>query len=225
MDDSACPQALLPWPGSLSITLGPLKQGHCCFSVLSTASLHERQTIRGKGDSSFEIYCSRKYVSVYGASHLNRDNLPSWKGQPTNGRTLFALLSRESQLIPLSAHGFFLLPNYSLPPAIPHSSAFIFLILTISFASAPLSSSFINKHTYCISLLHKSQLQTSQDACHDILFQSPDYTRSLSLQTRAILLSFLPWCNAKGQLPSRVINGNYYNNKLKENYFATQWNI
>lgn len=47
----------------------------------------------------------------------------------------------------------------------------------------------------------------------------------LSLQTRTILLWFLPWCNAKGKLSCQVINGNYYNSKCKKNYFSTKLNI
>lgn len=47
----------------------------------------------------------------------------------------------------------------------------------------------------------------------------------LSLQRRAILLWFLPWCNAKGKLSCQVINDNYYNSKFKKNSFAAKLNI
>lgn len=173
MDAGAWPWALLPWPGSLDITSGPLKdpttapssgppltlgqpcscwtseQGHCGFLCLPPGHcVRSRPSVERKTATVRLAASGSPFHWLEHHTLMEITYSSSWNGQPAYGKMLFSLLSHKPQLITLSAHGFVLLPKYSQLPVISHSSAFIFLTLPIiSFASGTLSSSSIKRYS------------------------------------------------------------------------------
>lgn len=198
VDVGAWPWALLPWPGSLGMMSGPLKdpttapqlrppplhwgspapaapseQGHCGFLCLPPGHCVRSRPSVGRETATVRLAASRSpfhWLEHHTLMEITYSS--SWNGQPAYGKMFFfsavtwamtdnnlgTWLCSASKIFPTACH--FTLFCLHLP----HPTYYSFCIWHLVF--------FLYKEVQpnCISLLHKSQLQTPHDACHDILF-------------------------------------------------------
>lgn len=151
----------------------PSEQGHCGFLCLPPGHCVRSRPSVGRETATVRLAASRSpfhWLEHHTLTEITYSS--SWNGQPAYGKMFFfsavtwamtdnnlgTWLCSASKIFPTACH--FTLFCLHLP----HPTYYSFCIWHLVF--------FLYKEVQpnCISLLHKSQLQTPHDACHDILF-------------------------------------------------------